>query len=393
MKTKKILLPILLFFFHFSLFAQRPMTSGTVYLNLSGVIITDSFIDIPVIFFSTDTIHGLDISLQFNESVLQYVDMVNIAPYLIDALGYYSPATKALKATCNGFQRFPVNQTIFALRFKMLTKKVSKTDLFSLLGYLNGDRVGMELKGDFPFRQCSLKFWSGNSPIRYDSLTPNQYLITNIKGADMNCTANGTITVQPDVDGNFIFNTFNSPFIKIERDILPSTNIQSVVNENDMDLALKIILNDATFIPNIYQLIAMDANSDGKISAGDLSQLNLRILGKIPEFKQKWNYDIRGNSNGLPSKDWLFVDSISLAQPIYTISTTYPMNDGIGSSKTNVPVVSFCLSAPSANASLENSTYTGILLGDSDGNYTDIVNDGKLKRIVLRGNYIGVRRN
>lgn len=383
MKTIKFLFFILFLSSSFSLAAQRPVATGTVYLDLSQVNINGQFIDIPVTFISPDTIIGLDLALQYTESVLEYVDLVNAAPFLKDILGHYSPETKTLKATCNGFQRFPINQPIFTIRFKMLTKKVTKADLFSLVGYLNGDHVGMELKGNFPFRSCALKFWSDNSPIRYDSIHPNSYLITNIFAGDVNCITTGAPAVQPDLNGTFTFATQQAPNLKITRDILPSTNVQPVINGFDINQALKIILNDASFIPNIYQLIAADVNADGIISAGDLSQLNLRTFGKIPEFKQKWNYSNSGILNGTPSKDWLFVDSTSLSKPSYIISATYPMNDGMGASKAKVPVVPFCLPAPDANASIAGSTYTGILVGDINGNYADITNDGKLKRITL----------
>ncbi len=384
MKKVKFFLSLFLFLSVLSISAQKRITiTGTVYLDLSQSSISGKFIDIPVTFVSPDTIKSLDIALEYNESFLQYDTLSYKAPYVTDILGNYTPTAKKLIVTSNSFQRYPTNQTIFTIRFEMIANSVSKSDLSPIAAYLNGRPVALELKGNFPFRSCSLILWSDNSPIRYDSINPTSYLITNIFGGNATCVTTSNPPVQPDLNGNFIFNSFNAPNLKINRDILPTTLVQPVVNGLDINQAIRVLMNDPSFTPNIYQLIALDVNADGVVSAGDLSQLNLRTLNKISEFKQKWNYNNLGISNGSPSKDWLFVDSVSLATPAYKISTTFPLNDGIGFSKAKVPVVPFCLPAPAADASITGRTYTGILVGDSNGNYTSIVNDGKLKRIAL----------
>lgn len=230
----------------------------------------------------------------------------------------------------------------------------------------------------------ALKFWKDNSPIKYDVLTPSQYLITNVYGTDSNCANKSAVSAKPDLNGKFQYNISNGTSMQVERDILPSTNVQPVINGMDVNLGYSVLLNDALFVPSVYQLIALDVNLDGVVSAGDMSQLNQRSIKTILEFKQKWNYSNNGNSNGQLSKDWLFVDTNLLASPAYKISTTYPSNDGIGYSKYRVPVVPFCLPIPS---SVCNScvTYTegtlkGVLLGDVNGNYESIAPDGQIKR-------------
>jgi hypothetical protein len=378
MKTRYTLLFILLF--SFSLSAQRPVTTGTIYLNLNSINTNGQFMDIPVSFTSPDTVTALDLALKYNESMLKYDSIVNKATYLTDILGFYSPDTKTLKVTSNSRQKYSINQPIFSIRFNMLSTHLTKNDLSELVGYLNGDRVQIELKGNFPFRQCSLKFWLDNSPIRYDANNPDSYLITTIKQVDTNCIVALTTPALPDLNGNF---TIQSKKLKVERDILSSTPVQAVINVSDIELTQKIIINDLSLTPTIYQLIAADVNTDGTISAGDLSQINMRTAGTIMEFKQKWNYNSIGNSNGIASKDWLFADSTLLAGPAYVISTTYPFSDGIGFSKTKVPVIPFCLAAPAVTASTAGSTYTGIMLGDVNGNYAGIVNDGRVKRFAL----------
>lgn len=224
----------------------------------------------------------------------------------------------------------------------------------------------------------SLRFWLDNSPIRYNSAVPTDYLITNIYGDNATCTSLSATAVQPDVAGNFTYNYTNGVNINIQKDIPGATSVQPVINGFDAFLTRRVLLNDATFVPSVYQIIAMDVNIDGVISAGDLSQINQRAVLSIPEFKQAWNYNQNGTSNGQPSKDWTFIDQSTLNSNVaYQVSSTFPNSDGIGYSKSKVPVVSFCLPVPvqtqGACAVFATETYTGILVGDVNGNYATAV--------------------
>ncbi|HSH67664.1 MAG TPA: hypothetical protein VLB84_18125 [Bacteroidia bacterium] len=389
MKTTTLLLNIFLLFLS-SIHAQNgknsinaePKTSqattGTVYLNLSLTARGPGYIDVPVTFFSTDSIVSLDIALKFNKTVLSFQSINSPAPYLTDYLAKYSPDDSTLRFTSNSFQNYKINKTIIILRFNTLKEKVMQADFFDLIGYLNGDKVNMELKGNFMFSYGSLKFWLDDSPIQYDLNDPDHYLITSIYGTDSNCSVKSVIAIQPNMDGEFTYNNGNGSSIKIERDILASTDVQPVINGFDVSLGHKVLVKDTSFIPNVYQMIALDVNTDGIISAGDISQINQRSVKTITEFKQKWNYNNDGTSNGELSKDWIFVDSIQLSGSAYQLSVTYPDNDHTGYSKNNVPLVPFCLTAPQVNG--EKKDYTGILLGDANGNYSSILNDGKIKR-------------
>lgn len=222
-----------------------------------------------------------------------------------------------------------------------------------------------------------MKFWADNSPIRYNSANPAQYLITNIYGDNSTCSNLSATAVQPDLNGEFVYDITNGSNINIKKDILNTTSVQPVVNGFDAFLTRRVLINDATFIPSVYQIIAMDVNTDGNVSAGDLSQINQRAVLVLGEFRQDWNYNPQGISNGQPSKDWLFIDGTTLsASPAYQISVNYPFPDGVGYSKTSVPDDSFCLpvpvftTGPCQTFGLE--TYTGILMGDVNGNYATV---------------------
>lgn len=230
----------------------------------------------------------------------------------------------------------------------------------------------------------ALRFWSNHSPIQYNAANPNDYLITNIYGNNNAGTAQSLVAVQPDLAGNFVYNILDGEAVNIEKDILGTTDVQPVVNGADALLTRRVLLNDITLSPSIYQVIAMDVNADGFISAGDVSQINQRAVLMIPEFKQKWNYNNAGVSNGEASKDWLFIDSLRISNDLaYRISTTYPSNDGVGFSKSRVPVVPFSLTVPVADGGvcplITNETYKGVLLGDVNGNFATVVPSSMFK--------------
>jgi hypothetical protein len=162
-----------------------------------------------------------------------------------------------------------------------------------------------------------------------------------------------------------------------------------LINAADAVIGKTLLLNQLTGAntPSVYQMIAMDVNLDGVVSAGDVSQLKQRATLALPEFMQAWNYDNTGVSNGQPSKDWIFVDAARLTGAAYLISSTFPLNDGVGYSKAKVPVVPFILPANVSNYSTTNATcptvgtetYKGILLGDVNGSYAAYTADGILK--------------
>jgi Bacterial Ig domain/Secretion system C-terminal sorting domain len=221
---------------------------------------------------------------------------------------------------------------------------------------------------------ASLKFWFDNSPIKYNTANPAAYLITNIYGDNATCNNLSVAAVQPDLFGNFTYDYSNGVDVNIKKDIPGTTSVQPVINGFDAFLTRRVLINDATFTPSVYQIIAMDVNLDGFVSSGDLSQINQRAVLIIPEFKQAWNYSPAGVSNGQPSKDWSFINGTTLnANTAYAISSTYPSNDGIGYSKAKVPVIPFCLPVPVQNQVncfvIGTEVYTGILVGDVNGNF------------------------
>ncbi|MBN2484599.1 MAG: T9SS type A sorting domain-containing protein [Bacteroidales bacterium] len=214
----------------------------------------------------------------------------------------------------------------------------------------------------------SLSFWSDNSPIAYVNGTN---LITEIYG---DVTGNNVATnVTPNANGQFVYDITNGTNITISRDIANTTNVQTVINGYDAYLTSKVSVEDASFRPNVYQIIAMDVNRDGRIAAGDITQISQRAVSRLDQFSQ----------------DWVWVASATvLNNPSYRISDAYPRPDadaanGVGYSRNLVPVPSNLIELPidhtSSCISIGTENYKGIMVGDADGSYSSIPADINLK--------------
>jgi hypothetical protein len=230
----------------------------------------------------------------------------------------------------------------------------------------------------------ALRLWCDNSPIAYNNQKKDSTLITNIFVHDNSGNRLSDTALQPDGSGNFEFNMGNGNAIQIERDIPGVADMMPVINGIDVQMVRKVLVQDITFIPNIYQIIAMDVNMDGIISAGDVTQMNQRAMSQSNEYQQAWNYDSQGVSSGVPSKDWLFIPGRMLSgDENFRISATYPSDDHMGYSKYRVPVLPNSLPLPVKDSiygpQVTSEIYQGILLGDVDGNYKRISNIPILK--------------
>jgi chitodextrinase len=226
-------------------------------------------------------------------------------------------------------------------------------------------------------------FWSNNAPISYNEQNPNEFLITNIFGVENDVLSDSPI--QPNIDGEFTHDLTNGISLQIERDIQASSAVQPIVNAADAVIA-KTIVGDISYSPSVFQMIAMDVNLDGVVSAGDISQINQRATSAISEYQQAWNYN-NGVSNGELSKDWIFVKESDLETAAFQMSSSFPADDMMGYSRLRVPVVPFVLDLNVSDfdengnicPSISEENIIGIMLGDVDGSYSNYQADGVLR--------------
>jgi PKD repeat protein len=192
---------------------------------------------------------------------------------------------------------------------------------------------------------------------------------TAVYGSTNGVVNNAGNPADADANGNFNHDLNNGLELAIERDIDNAASIQKTVNGADVLLA-KALLN-GSFTPTIFEILSMDVNMDGSVTAGDISQMNQRAALMIGEYQQAWN------TGGQPSKDWIFVDEARLAQPSFAISSTFPDDDGVGFSALRVPSFPFVLPTDASDFNPNSATcqqwdlenYKAILLGDVNASY------------------------
>ena len=371
--------------------------------NVKGSCSENSF-NLPIVAIDrVDNIIGYDIVLNYDKNKVKPTGNFNFANDLItpNYASYISSVNDStgtikialfINQNAPGYARFYGKGELGSIEFTKLNFKQNDVAFFSTSSFKESYFTSNQEKPVTPgeYKEIknttftgSLKFWEDNSPIKYKYDDPTKYLITNIYTSDTNCIISN-LASPVDINGNFSVNAENKKNVLINRDIAQYTDVQPVINGFDASFVYKILIDDPSFVPNIYQAIALDVNMDGAITSGDLTQLLRRSVGNQQEFIQKWNYNENGTSNGKPSKDWLFVDNTLLANPAYHLSTNFPASDGIGYSKESVPTVPDCLPIPISVQNdcetYDSAAFTGILLGDIDGNYKTINADGKIKK-------------
>ncbi len=145
---------------------------------------------------------------------------------------------------------------------------------------------------------ANVEFWEDRSPI--GNSVPVNIQANNSIDCSLASAASPAALVGPvsttDALGEFTYDLTNGLKITISKDIAATTDVQEVVNGFDALLTRRLIIDDISFTPSVYQAIAMDVNRDGVVSAGDVSQINQRAVLILDEFRQEWNY----NSNGTP---------------------------------------------------------------------------------------------
>ncbi len=231
-----------------------------------------------------------------------------------------------------------------------------------------------------------LIFWGNGAPISGN--VAGGYALTlfgNITAANM---------VEPNVNGiveyDFLDATgavINSGNVQIEKDLpnnTPSDSVMIAINGYDAYLTTKVLTKDPSFTPTVFQIIAMDVNLDGRVTAGDISQMNQRAVRIRDEFTQASGAGI----------DWVFVSNEDLQNIArFRISPSYPEGDATYVNRywrDNVPAASESYQIPGAGADCPNpamETFQLILLGDVDGSYANKAVDGSMKSTSIGINF------
>jgi len=339
--------------------------------------------------FPVTGVIGYDITMNYNPSDLEPTGQSELFSDLIDgnlvsaAVNVTSAGVAQIMITLNGNApsgtQFLGYGDLICVRFNRLTglaaNDSTEVTISSVVeSYVSGP-VTVSATSAFIYSEPNT-FFSGNIAAGDSNIALNENESTSaaapqtmIYGSSNGIINNSGNPSEVETDGSFMHNLNNGLDIVIERDIDNLASIQKSVNGADVLLA-KALLNGG-YTPTIFEVLAMDVNMDGAVTAGDISQMNQRATLMIGEYQQAWN------TAGEPSKDWIFVDEARLAQPSFAISSSFPDDDGVGFSALRVPSIPFVLSTDASDFNPNSATcqqwdlenYKAILLGDVNASY------------------------
>lgn len=341
---------------------------------------------------------GLDYSLDYDPAFMQPTGVVHLGDVVTNASPFAASAVNALSnpgrvnVSLYYTGQAPASATfqgpgrVACVEFELLqgyssgqTLPVSAHEVVQ--SYQVGYDTACALTGSFTLVDDSLlnariSFWNDPSrPLRNDPSNPGLYNPTFVQGGDATCSPVGPGAFL-DLDGAFHLPLPLYGGIELSRDIGGGSSgpcpvsVLPVINAMDCYWTGLVTTQNSSWVPSAFQILAMDVNMDGSVTAGDITHLQNRIVQNICEFPQAWN---QGSSD--PGKDWRFVDAADLVQdPAYTVSANYPAPDNLGYSRFNVPNPGFCLPAPFlSNAfctGLDSMQLCGVLLGDVNGTWS-----------------------
>lgn len=247
--------------------------------------------------------------------------------------------------------------------------------------------------------QGEIKYWRSKKP--FESLPDDK---TFVYGKSKNGEFDPSLGDQTLPDGTYSIVAFDR-MLRIERQVPgdftspgDANSILKSINGYDAMRMKQIIDESPDFIPNLEDVLSADVNMDGIINHLDFTNLVDRATGKIPEFKQLWNYQ-GGDIPFImePSVDYVFFDSSKTRFNLEArISKNYPDDDGKGYSRHRIPYISDELIHPyeigNPYPAFYDATLFGVLLGDLDG--TDALANSEVNEnqtlILALGNSIAV---
>ncbi|EAY28034.1 hypothetical protein M23134_02144 [Microscilla marina ATCC 23134] len=261
----------------------------------------------------------------------------------------------------------------------------------------------VEVTPDVNKLKARIIYWNqegGIRPLAYDN--SGNHLITNIQGNVATCDALSVTAVNTDIQGYFVYDKTQGSHVTIKRDIPGDYNGQTgtapdmmnIVNGMDCYYAGLITTFDqnntkngnSNWTPNAFQMLAADVNMNDKVRANDITLIQNRIVLKMQEYPQVWNYAYTaGNTEqqptqaGVYSLDWRFVDEATVNTATdFNATANYPVYVGnmasdAGFWRDNAPDLTTCRPVQEGSvcdAGNTNNLFYGIMLGDVDGSWT-----------------------
>ncbi len=216
-----------------------------------------------------------------------------------------------------------------------------------------------------PIFNAYVAFWSDMSPV------PGQANDASYNSTFLRDGLGSAFGNEADENGMVAYNwvTNGAKNLRVDKDVdntvFDEDVILSLIGGQDALITARFLVDYYElngWYPTAYQVMAMDVNLDGKVTAGDLTEINKRAVQSIQEFSE--------------GADWLSTTLSKMNSPQYQPSSAFPLDAGAGAgySKERVPqrsVLTLDIAEDSCQF-IDDETFVMILLGDVDGSFKEI---------------------
>lgn len=213
----------------------RPAGNSKVIVDLSKSIVNGNTVEVPVSFVSSSPVTGLDFAMKFDESNMTFNTMVNY-PSSTNGLAYFNPTSKTLRFTAAdvNLNAFNADQPVASIRFETTNGEINANQFNSLVGYLNGEVVPMEVLN----RTVGIASNSGNANavsvfpnptsgiLNVTSISDATVELFDVTGknvllqASVSASKTEQINVSGLVNGVYILKISNNDFVTIKKVVL-----------------------------------------------------------------------------------------------------------------------------------------------------------------------------
>ncbi len=121
----------------------------TLVFDISQAVTIGSYVEVPVLFLSDDSIVALDFSFKYNHTNFTCDSIIDLTTYLQE-LWYYNANDSIMRFTSYNLQNIPNNTSVVKVRFNTLSGQLCSSDLNTVKGYLNGDACSINVVDCIP---------------------------------------------------------------------------------------------------------------------------------------------------------------------------------------------------------------------------------------------------
>jgi Secretion system C-terminal sorting domain len=310
------------------------------------------------------------------DSIIKHT-LGTIIPTGANLFQYVSGDTLTLLITLTGTQNIsgPIGSLLVCISWSSVSNFVPNAPVFNINGTIEAETANaltthaLESTGRI-VSASSILLWNlyhGTQMMTFSSATNPTTILSGTRG---NMVSRGMFGSG----GTFLLSPLNDNYLQIKRN---STSIVGMPAIGGLDARYTSMIVAGRTIPNlsVAALIAMDVNGDGRITAGDITDMQIRAVTASTGFVQS---NVSGNVSWRHfPKSWLA--AYPAGKRAFQLSGTFPADDGLGISRFRVPQIDSIFQPDAAYLQRCDTTsmdITSILLGDASNDYLLDANAG-----------------